>query len=138
MYLQAAPNSPPGSGRLAAEAERQSASAAAMRSRYSLRIGRGCTTADHDYATEAVRALRHGFAKHLDSPAEDLDRATVVRVLDARTAAYGGVTASARDDVQQPVCRTAHADHSAIGCYRMKKPQPSGERQANRATPSAP
>src|SRR5262245_15626531 len=35
------------------------------------------------YATEAVRALRHAFAKHLDSPAEDLDRATVVRVLDA-------------------------------------------------------
>ena len=59
------------------------------------------------YATEAVRALRHALAKHLDSPAEDLDRATVVRVLDSlsrrhkdkgrargtaiagRTAAYG-------------------------------------------------
>ena len=35
------------------------------------------------YATEAVRALRHALAKHLDRPAEDLDRATVVRVLDS-------------------------------------------------------
>src|SRR5262249_57846861 len=35
------------------------------------------------YATEAVRALRHGFAKHLDRPAEDLDRAIVVRALDS-------------------------------------------------------
>jgi Arm DNA-binding domain len=35
------------------------------------------------YATEAVRALHHAFAKHLDRPAEDLDRATVVRALDS-------------------------------------------------------
>jgi integrase len=35
------------------------------------------------YAAEAVRALHHGFAKHLDRPAEDLDRATVVRLLDS-------------------------------------------------------
>jgi len=35
------------------------------------------------YAAEAIRALRHGFAKHLDRPAEDLDRTTVVRVLDS-------------------------------------------------------
>jgi integrase len=35
------------------------------------------------YAAEAVRALRHGFAKHLDRPAEDLDRATVVHALDS-------------------------------------------------------
>jgi integrase len=35
------------------------------------------------YAAEAVRALHHAFAKHLDSPAEDLDRASVVRTLDA-------------------------------------------------------
>jgi integrase len=34
------------------------------------------------YAAEAVRALRHGFAKHLDRPAEDLDRAAVVHALD--------------------------------------------------------
>ena len=52
------------------------------------------------YATEAVRALRYAFAKHLKTPAADLDRAAVVRVLDnlakdgktamaSRTAAYG-------------------------------------------------
>ena len=52
------------------------------------------------YALEAVRALRHAFGKHLDEPASSLDRATVVRSLDAlakkgkaamasRTAAYG-------------------------------------------------
>src|SRR5262252_1576234 len=35
------------------------------------------------YAAEAVRALRHGFAKHLDRPAEDLDRAAVVQALDS-------------------------------------------------------
>jgi integrase len=35
------------------------------------------------YAAEAVRALRHGFAKHLDLPAEDLDRAAVVHALDS-------------------------------------------------------
>jgi Arm DNA-binding domain len=33
------------------------------------------------YAAEAVRALRHAFAKHLDTPAAGLDRAAVVRVL---------------------------------------------------------
>jgi integrase len=37
------------------------------------------------YATEAVRALHHAFAHHLDSAAEDLDRAAVVRALDALT-----------------------------------------------------
>jgi integrase len=52
------------------------------------------------YAAEAVRALRHAFAKNLETPAADLDRVTVVRVLDqlakdghaamaSRTAAYG-------------------------------------------------
>jgi integrase len=52
------------------------------------------------YAAEAVRALRYAFAKRLTAPAGDLDRATVVRVLDgltkdgkaamaSRTAAYG-------------------------------------------------
>src|SRR5262245_42276864 len=35
------------------------------------------------YAAEAVRALRHALAKHLDRSAEDLDRATVVHALDA-------------------------------------------------------
>lgn len=52
------------------------------------------------YAQEAVRALRHAFGKHLNAPAANLDRSSVVRVLDAlskkgrtamaaRTAAYG-------------------------------------------------
>lgn len=52
------------------------------------------------YAAEAVRAVRYAFAKHLSAPAADLDRASVVRVLDSmtkdgkaaiasRTAAYG-------------------------------------------------
>jgi integrase len=35
------------------------------------------------YATEAVRALRHALAKHLERPAEDLDRAAVVHALDS-------------------------------------------------------
>jgi integrase len=35
------------------------------------------------YAAEAVRALRRGFANHLDRPAEDLDRAAVVHALDS-------------------------------------------------------
>ena len=35
------------------------------------------------YAAEAVRALRHGFSKYLDRPAEDLDRAAVVQALDS-------------------------------------------------------
>jgi hypothetical protein len=37
------------------------------------------------YAAEAVRALRYAFADYLDDPAEDLDRAAVVRALDALT-----------------------------------------------------
>ncbi len=52
------------------------------------------------YAAEAVRALRNAFARSLDLPAADLDRAAVVKTLDAlarkgsaamaaRTAAYG-------------------------------------------------
>ena len=37
------------------------------------------------YAAEAVRALHYAFANYLDDPAEDLDRAAVVRALDALT-----------------------------------------------------
>jgi integrase len=37
------------------------------------------------YAAEAVRALHHAFADHLDDAAEDPDRAAVVRALDALT-----------------------------------------------------
>jgi integrase len=37
------------------------------------------------YAEEAVRALHHAFAAHLDDAAEDLDRTAVVRALDALT-----------------------------------------------------
>jgi integrase len=36
-----------------------------------------------NYATAAVRTLKRVFAKHLDRPAADLDRASVVRTLDA-------------------------------------------------------
>jgi integrase len=35
------------------------------------------------YGAEAVRALHYAFADYLDGPAEDLDRAAVVRALDA-------------------------------------------------------
>jgi integrase len=52
------------------------------------------------YAREAVRALRVAFARHLDQPAESLNREQIVRILDAvagagrlalasRTKAYG-------------------------------------------------
>ena len=52
------------------------------------------------YTSEAVRAVRNAFSRHLDLPAADLDRATAVKTLDAmarkgsaamaaRTAAYG-------------------------------------------------
>lgn len=52
------------------------------------------------YASEAVRALQHAFARHWNKPAESLDRAAIVRTLDdmaragkmsiaSRTAAYG-------------------------------------------------
>ena len=52
------------------------------------------------YAAEAARALRFAFAKQMNAPAADLQRATIVRLLDAltadgkaamaaRTAAYG-------------------------------------------------
>jgi integrase len=37
------------------------------------------------YADEAVRALHYAFANYLDAPAEDLDRAAIVRALDALT-----------------------------------------------------
>jgi integrase len=37
------------------------------------------------YAAEAVRALHYAFSDHLDDAAEDLDRAAVVRALDALT-----------------------------------------------------
>jgi integrase len=37
------------------------------------------------YATEAVRALHHAFASHLDDAAEDLDRTAVVSALDGLT-----------------------------------------------------
>jgi integrase len=45
------------------------------------------------YAAEAVRALRHAFGKNLNTPAADLKRTDVVRVLDAL--AKGGKVAMA-------------------------------------------
>jgi integrase len=52
------------------------------------------------YAIEAIRAVRHAFTRHLNDPAADLNRASIVRMLDSlskdgkvamasRTAAYG-------------------------------------------------
>ena len=46
------------------------------------------------YAAETVRALKYAFPKHLRAPAGDLDRAAVLRVLDAL--ARDGKTAMAR------------------------------------------
>jgi Arm DNA-binding domain len=46
------------------------------------------------YAAEAVRALKYAFPKHLRAPADDLDRAAVIRVLD--NLARDGKTAMAR------------------------------------------
>ena len=46
------------------------------------------------YAAEAVRAIRSAFPKHLRAPADDLDRAAIIRVLDAL--ARDGKTAMAR------------------------------------------
>ena len=46
------------------------------------------------YAAEAVRALRNGFAKHLDMPAADIDRKLVVKVVDGITAAGSAAMAS--------------------------------------------
>ena len=72
------------------------------------------------YAAEAVRAIKVAFPKQLPLPAADLDRATVVRILDglakdgkpamaARTAAYGAsllpVGDPARLDRGQPLRR---------------------------------
>ena len=42
------------------------------------------------YAAEATRALRFAFERQLDRPAEDLERATVVRVLDGLTRSQAG------------------------------------------------
>jgi len=85
-----------------AEAER----AAAARERLTLGVLVGTWRDLHlaqrreRYAGEAVRALQYGFGRHWDKPAESLDRAAIVRILDgmaragkvsiaSRTAAYG-------------------------------------------------
>jgi integrase len=89
-------------------AERKEETAKAKRARQRLTLGGLIDTWEElylsgkrtRYAAEATRALRHAFAKHLEHPAEDLDRATIVRTLDgklkseapsmaSRTAAYG-------------------------------------------------
>lgn len=52
------------------------------------------------YASEATRALRYAFQRHLERPAEELDRAAVVRALDGLTRkepkAKGGETSPAK------------------------------------------
>ncbi len=76
-------------------AERKDAAAAerARRARNRLTLRRLIDDWNHlhlaerrpSYAAEAVRALHYAFAKHLDDAAEHLDRAAIVRALDALT-----------------------------------------------------
>ena len=54
------------------------------------------------YAAEAVRALHYAFADHLDDAAEDLDRAAVVRALDALTRRRGARMAAVRTSPKAP------------------------------------
>jgi hypothetical protein len=95
------------------------------------------------YAAEAVRALHSAFADALDDAAEDLDRAAVVRALDAltrrhkrkdasgkpkgtamtgRTAAYGraafgwAVKRGMVASIRSPICRSPRALPSANAC----------------------
>ena len=69
------------------------------------------------YATEAVRALHHAFANHLDEAAEDLDRAAVVRALDALQG--GGITRMAMRRAEPKgaaiISRTAAYGRAAFG-----------------------
>lgn len=68
------------------------------------------------YAVEAVRALRYAFKRHLGCPAEDLDRATVVRVLDGLTRRRdnGAEAAPARLTGRAMAARTAAYGRAAF------------------------
>jgi len=54
------------------------------------------------YSAEAVRALRHAFARYLDHPAEELQRANVVRTIDGLTSKN---KKDAPEDAQQALRR---------------------------------
>jgi len=52
------------------------------------------------YAAEAVRALHYAFANHMDDAADDLDRTSVVRALDALTRRRARKDGNGRDGVK--------------------------------------
>jgi integrase len=65
------------------------------------------------YRSEAVRALRHAFGKAWDRPADALDRAAVVRSLDAIAKAGHGAIA-ARTAAYGRACFSWHAKRGAV------------------------
>ena len=83
------------------------------------------------YAAEAVRALHYAFADHLDDAAEDLDRAAVVRALDALTRRRARKDGNGRDRIKgvSMTGRTAAYGRAAFA-WAMK-------RDAVRANPFA-
>jgi integrase len=66
------------------------------------------------YAAEAVRALHVAFAHHLDGAAEDLDRAVVVRALDALTRRRGRKNAGGQPKGVAMTGRTAAYGRAAF------------------------
>jgi integrase len=66
------------------------------------------------YAAEAVRALHVAFAHHLDSAADDLDRAAVVRALDALTRRRVSTNAGGRRKGTAMTGRTAAYGRAAF------------------------
>jgi integrase len=66
------------------------------------------------YADEAVRALHHAFTDCLDDAAEDLDRTTVVRALDALTRRHKRKNGSDKPKGNAIAGRTAAYGHAAF------------------------
>jgi integrase len=64
------------------------------------------------YATETVRALHSAFGDHLDDAAEDLDRAAVVRALDALTRRHKRKDGSGKPKGAPMAGRTAAYGHA--------------------------
>ena len=81
------------------------------------------------YAAEAVRAVRHAFAKHLSTPAADLDRAAVIRVLDDLTKDGKTAMASRRPPMAAPAIigpsSAARSPPTRSKTFRLP-PSPSG------------
>jgi integrase len=129
-------------------AERKAAAAAERakrtRDRLTLRVliedWRGMHLAGRraSYAAEAVRALHHAFADALDDAAEDLDRAAVVRALDAlarRRARKNSVGADKRKGAAM-IGRTA-AYGSAAFSWAVKRGMVNTNPFANLPVPKA-